>query len=183
MKNDVKRTGKQAKKGTGETGTQSSSSGNSLGNTTLHADQLGKRSTNSKGLRSRTTKQNARRDPKTINLPIYWQATITNQAYLDLRRILITIHPRSADKGLRLTENDFIQGLSTLIGAAAQAVMTERSTHILSNGKGKDGVLTGIPVVPGFWPPAFDLRKETENETIAREALEFLAGEAFLENA
>ena len=183
MKHHVKGASKQAEKSTGKTGTQPSSSGASVGNPSLDSHQVGKRSTNSKRVRARTTQPDAGRNPEPIKEPQYRSVIITEQAGQDLKRILNYIHPKAGTDYYPGTEQDYREGLSTLIEQVAQAVFRESPTHIIPDLNAKEGSKTGHLLLMGYWPPAFNLRKETEDEAFAREAISSLQSESFFEHA
>lgn len=109
---------------------------------------------------------------------------ITEQAGLALRRILRYIHPEAVNnERFPATLTDYRDGLSTLIEQVAQAVFCKSPTNIILDPKAKEGRLTGELLLCGHWPPAFDLRKETEDEAFARETISSLDSEAFFEQA
>lgn len=115
-------------------------------------------------------------------MPKHWVVTITNQAYLDLIRTLQRIYPTPQ---INPTPDEVILGLNTLIHQVAIAAMNLPMTALKLNHNAKDAPkqLHGVTLVQNMWPPAFTMRRETEDEAEARVALAEIASEGFFERA
>jgi hypothetical protein len=105
--------------------------------------------------------------PRVKNLPISTAAEVA------LQKAVYFLHP---SHGVDLSAEEYHEAASVILEQACLAILNHKSTafrHLMkpkkSKGrKSKASLMTYDAIADDCWPPAFDLRRESEDERFAR---------------
>lgn len=123
----------------------------------------------------RTTKKAPQAVPPEVERPVVQSRKnllpITAGAEIAAAKAIEFLHP---SHGQGLSVDEYHEAISLILEQACLAVVNHRATGTLSFQTKKKGKKVDIFVASAAndcWPPAFDLRKETEDERFARMVL------------
>lgn len=96
---------------------------------------------------------------------------LTSSAEIAIQKAVRFLHP---SHGYALSDSEYHEAVCVIIEQACAAILNHNATHSFTyevkKGREKKTMLRGS-IAQDCWPPAFDLRKETEDERFARMVL------------